>query len=234
MNSTPSTHHAPIAAQSVFSRPAALIGGVIGLVALTAIATTLATRALSPSDADPRNVSSTPLTAMSAPLANAAPAGLAAKAAAPAPGNAAHADAAAPRPAAKAAHVQHGSVTAAEPSQHAVSLCATCGKVESVSAAQQKGEATGLGVVGGAVVGGLVGSRVGGGNGKSLATVLGAVGGGVAGNEIEKRSRTTTVYQVHVRMDDGSLRTFTQNTAPAVGQPVTVEGTTLRERSSAS
>jgi len=60
--------------------------------------------------------------------------------------------------------------------------------------------------------------------------VLGAVGGGVAGNEVEKRARATTSYQVTVRMDDGSLRTLAQSTAPAVGQKVTVEGSTLRLR----
>lgn len=43
----------------------------------------------------------------------------------------------------------------------------------------------GMGV--GAVVGGLVGSRVGGGNGKTLATIAGAVGGGFLGNEVAKR-----------------------------------------------
>ncbi len=240
MNSTSTNQHAPIAAQSVFSRPAALIGGVIGLVALTAIATTLATRALAPSDGDARNGSSAPLAAIGTPAADATPtaqppAAMAEKVTAPTPSKPVHASAApAPRTVAKPAHVQQGSVTPAEPSQPVAVVCATCGKVESVSAVQQKGEGTGLGVVGGAVVGGLVGSRVGGGSGKSLATVLGAVGGGVAGNEIEKRSRATTVYQVHVRMDDGSLRTFTQSTAPAVGQHVTVEGSTLRERPSAS
>lgn len=43
----------------------------------------------------------------------------------------------------------------------------------------------GMGV--GAVVGGLVGSQVGGGNGKTLATIAGAVGGGYLGNEVAKR-----------------------------------------------
>jgi len=118
----------------------------------------------------------------------------------------------------------------AAPNQRAASLCAACGKVESVNVVKQNGEGTGLGVVGGAVVGGLLGSQVGGGSGKNVATVLGAVGGGVAGNEVEKRARATTVYQVRVRMDDGSLRTVTQSTAPAVGQKVTVEGSTLRSR----
>ncbi|NML85487.1 glycine zipper 2TM domain-containing protein [Polaromonas sp.] len=43
----------------------------------------------------------------------------------------------------------------------------------------------GIGV--GAVVGGLLGNQVGGGNGKTLATIAGAVGGGYVGNEIAKR-----------------------------------------------
>ena len=137
-------------------------------------------------------------------------------------------------PAPKPVHVQRGSVKATPPAQThaqaAVSVCATCGHVESVAAVKQKGEGTGLGAVGGAVVGGLLGHQVGGGSGKNVATVLGAVGGGVAGNEIEKHQRATTVYQVKVRMDDGSLRTVTQNTAPAVGQKVTIEGSTLHSR----
>lgn len=44
----------------------------------------------------------------------------------------------------------------------------------------------GIGV--GAVVGGLLGNQVGGGNGKTLATIAGAVGGGYIGNEIAKRN----------------------------------------------
>lgn len=40
----------------------------------------------------------------------------------------------------------------------------------------------------GAVVGGLLGNQVGGGNGKTLATVAGAVGGAYLGNEIAKRN----------------------------------------------
>ena len=44
----------------------------------------------------------------------------------------------------------------------------------------------GIGV--GAVVGGLLGSQVGSGNGKTLATIAGAVGGGYLGNEVAKRT----------------------------------------------
>lgn len=45
----------------------------------------------------------------------------------------------------------------------------------------------GIGV--GAVVGGLLGNQVGGGNGKTLATIAGAVGGGYIGNEVAKKNQ---------------------------------------------
>ena len=62
-------------------------------------------------------------------------------------------------------------------------------------------------------------------------TVLGAVGGGVAGNEIEKRQKSTTAHEVTVRMDDGSVRTIEQATAPRTGERVTIEGNKLRPMS---
>lgn len=108
--------------------------------------------------------------------------------------------------------------------------CAHCGTVESVKAEKQKGEATGLGAVGGAVIGGVAGHQVGNGNGKKAMTVLGAVGGGLAGHEIEKHARATTVYHVQLRMDDGSTRTVTQSTAPTVGTRVEVQGNELKPR----
>jgi uncharacterized protein YcfJ len=46
-----------------------------------------------------------------------------------------------------------------------------------------------LGIGVGAVVGGLLGNQVGGGNGKTLATIAGAVGGGYLGNEIAKKNQ---------------------------------------------
>jgi uncharacterized protein YcfJ len=45
-----------------------------------------------------------------------------------------------------------------------------------------------LGIGLGAVVGGLLGNQVGGGNGRTLATIAGAVGGGYIGNEVAKRN----------------------------------------------
>jgi outer membrane lipoprotein SlyB len=107
-------------------------------------------------------------------------------------------------------------------------VCASCGVVESVKAEKHKGEGTGLGAVGGAVIGGVVGHQMGGGDGKKALTVLGAVGGGIAGHEVEKQARSTTVYQVQMRMDDGSARTITQSTAPAVGARFEIQGNQLK------
>lgn len=44
-----------------------------------------------------------------------------------------------------------------------------------------------IGIGLGAVVGGLIGNQVGGGNGRTLATIAGAVGGGYVGNEVANR-----------------------------------------------
>ena len=46
----------------------------------------------------------------------------------------------------------------------------------------------------GAVVGGLLGNQVGGGNGKKIATVAGAVGGGYAGNKVQEGMQSRDTY----------------------------------------
>jgi len=94
-------------------------------------------------------------------------------------------------------------------------VCAECGIVQSVQEIDAKGEGSGLGAAGGAVVGGILGHQVGGGDGKKIMTVVGAVGGAVAGNEIEKRAKTTKTYEVTVRFDDGSSRVFTEANVPS-------------------
>jgi len=93
--------------------------------------------------------------------------------------------------------------------------CAECGVIESVRAIDAKGEGSGIGAVGGAVVGGLLGNQVGGGNGKKIMTAVGAVGGAVAGNEVEKRVKTTRSYEITVRFDDGSRRVISEADTPA-------------------
>jgi outer membrane lipoprotein SlyB len=107
-------------------------------------------------------------------------------------------------------------------------VCDHCGVIEGVREVKVKGQGTGVGAVAGGVLGAAVGNQMGKGDGRKAMTVLGAVGGGFAGHEIEKQVRSETVYEVRVRMDDGTLRTFTRKTAPAPGSRVTVEGNTFR------
>lgn len=119
-----------------------------------------------------------------------------------------------------AAPVQQAAVATPRPAAPAAPLfagarCAECGVVESVREIETKGEGTGLGVVGGAVAGGLLGSQVGGGRGKDVMAVLGAVGGGFAGNEVEKRMKTTRSYSITIRFDDGTSRAFSEASLPA-------------------
>ena len=111
-------------------------------------------------------------------------------------------------------------------------VCDNCGVIEGVRAYQQKGQGSGVGAVAGGVLGGLLGNQVGKGNGRTAMTVLGAVGGGFAGNEVEKHVKAETLYEVRVRMDDGTTRTFTEHAAPAPGSRVVVEGGKLRAVSS--
>jgi outer membrane lipoprotein SlyB len=96
------------------------------------------------------------------------------------------------------------------PAPAVVQSCSTCGEIQAVRAVQSTPKASGVGIAAGAVLGGVLGNQVGGGNGRTLATVAGALGGGFAGNEVEKRSRTTTSYVVDVRMENGSVRSFPQ------------------------
>ena len=107
-------------------------------------------------------------------------------------------------------------------------VCSTCGRVESVQAVQQAAPATGVGAVAGGVLGAVVGNQVGKGSGRAAATVLGAVGGGYVGHKVEERTRTQTVYQIAVRMEDGSVRRFTRAQPPAVGTPVVLQGKGFR------
>jgi outer membrane lipoprotein SlyB len=93
--------------------------------------------------------------------------------------------------------------------------CSNCGNVESVRTITHRAEGSGLGAAGGAVLGGLLGNQIGGGTGRQLATVAGAVGGAVVGNQVEGNMKATQSYEIRVRLDDGSQRTFRQTSAPS-------------------
>lgn len=103
------------------------------------------------------------------------------------------------------------------------------GQVVSINPMRTAEPTTGLGALGGAVVGGLAGTQIGNGRGRTAATIVGALGGGLAGNTIEHSVRKATTYQVQVRMDDGSYRNFTYQVEPSlqVGQRVRVSGESL-------
>lgn len=93
--------------------------------------------------------------------------------------------------------------------------CSNCGNVESVREIKQRAQGSGLGAAGGAVIGGLLGNQIGDGSGRTIATAAGAIGGAVVGNQVEGNMKATTSYEIRVRLDDGTLRTFRQSSPPA-------------------
>ena len=92
--------------------------------------------------------------------------------------------------------------------------CHDCATVQQVHAVTRKGEGGAVGMIGGAVVGGLLGHQIGGGTGKTLATVGGAAAGAYAGNEVQKSANSKTVWVTKVKLKDGSLRNFEQSAKP--------------------
>jgi outer membrane lipoprotein SlyB len=101
-----------------------------------------------------------------------------------------------------------------ETAKQAPATCGNCGVVESVRSIEHRPNGSGVGAAGGAILGGLLGNQVGSGHGRQIATVAGAVGGAVAGNQIEGNMKTTHTWDIVVRMDNGSKRTFHQSAQP--------------------
>jgi len=92
--------------------------------------------------------------------------------------------------------------------------CSNCGNVESIRQIKTRSQGSGVGAAGGAILGGLLGNQLGGGHGRQLATVAGAVGGAVVGNQVEGNMKADISYEIRVRLDDGTLRTFHQHSVP--------------------
>ena len=86
------------------------------------------------------------------------------------------------------------------------------GTVQSVQQVDVKGDAKGIGAVGGGVAGAVLGHNIGDHN--KLVTVLGAAGGALLGNQIEKQARTTKQWEMTVRYDDGTTQVFKSEQAP--------------------
>jgi hypothetical protein len=55
--------------------------------------------------------------------------------------------------------------------------------------------------------------------------------GSVAGNRLAKKIKKEPAYQVLVRMEDGTVRTLEQSTAPTPGARVIIDGNTLQSAS---
>ncbi|HEV7912586.1 MAG TPA: glycine zipper 2TM domain-containing protein [Albitalea sp.] len=107
--------------------------------------------------------------------------------------------------------------------------CPDCGVVEAVNAIEDKGNAGYLGSLAGGVVGAIIGSQFGGGDGRTATGVLGAVGGAYIGREIERASRKRTHYVVVVRLKGGATQTRSYDTQPPfrVGDRVRIAGSAL-------
>ncbi|HUG25795.1 glycine zipper 2TM domain-containing protein [Piscinibacter sp.] len=83
------------------------------------------------------------------------------------------------------------------------------GVVQDIAPVRVDGRTTGAGAVIGGVVGGVVGRQIDRDGNRDLATGVGVIGGAIIGNEIEKRSRSDhQIYRVTVRLDHGAYRSF--------------------------
>ena len=102
--------------------------------------------------------------------------------------------------------------------------CKDCGTVTDVKTIKKEGEGSGVGAVAGGVLGGVIGHQIGSGRGNTAATVVGAGAGAYAGHQVEKNQKSTTSYQVIVKMDEGNTRTFnfTSPTSYKVGDKVKI------------
>ena len=105
-------------------------------------------------------------------------------------------------------------------------MCADCGMVTANKVDKRKGDAKGVGAVGGAVAGGVIGNKMG---DSTAATVGGAAVGGLLGHEIEKRAKRYKVWVTTVTLKDGSTRKFESRSDPQhkLGQVLKVQGDQL-------
>ncbi len=108
-------------------------------------------------------------------------------------------------------------------------VCGNCGVIEAITENTVAGQGTGIGGIGGALGGAVIGKQFGNGRGSDALAILGAIGGAVAGHQVEKSVRSTKVYAVRVKMEDGSTRSMTQSNPPAWrnGDRVRVDGNSI-------
>lgn len=86
------------------------------------------------------------------------------------------------------------------------------GVVDSMRPVQIEGGQSGVGTVGGAALGGIAGSTIGGGSRANAAgAVAGAILGGVIGNAVERDATRTQGLEVTVRLDSGRMIAVVQD-----------------------
>ena len=94
-------------------------------------------------------------------------------------------------------------------SRAAVSRAQQFGNVSGIEVVPVANRSSGGGAILGAVIGGVLGNQVGAGTGRAVATGVGVVGGAVVGNTIEARNKDDNdFYRVSVRFDNGSIGHF--------------------------
>ena len=96
-------------------------------------------------------------------------------------------------------------------------VCRECGTVTGVREIE-KPRKVGAGTATGALIGGVLGYAIGGSGHRGAGTAVGAVGGAVAGNVIENKAGEGKTYEIGVRFDDGSSRSFMQESHPSWSQ----------------
>jgi outer membrane lipoprotein SlyB len=104
---------------------------------------------------------------------------------------------------------------------------ADTGQVSGIETLTERPKGSGVGAVAGGVLGGVAGYQIGDGNGQKAATAAGAIGGAMLGNKIERdRAERIVGFRVHVRLDNGTERSFEQSRLAGlrVGHRVRVDG----------
>ena len=85
------------------------------------------------------------------------------------------------------------------------------GVVDSVREVRITPHDTGVGTVGGATLGGLAGSTVGGGNGQIAGAIGGAILGGIIGTNVERSANQRPGVEVTVLLDSGQYVAIVQD-----------------------
>ena len=86
----------------------------------------------------------------------------------------------------------------------------TMGKILDVRKVKIEGTKSGVGTIGGGVIGGIAGSTVGGGRGSAIAATLGAIVGGIAGSAIEEGSMRQDGVELTIELDGGKVIALVQ------------------------